>query len=162
MPATTVGSASTVKSAPASTVESATTMESASATEAVATVKCISTADPTGITTATSITTATRVSAPTYVAAPITASVAAPPAIMTPAASCVSAIPESSRMSPVIPRTRADEHAVDEVVRAIETIRGTRVRVVVVVTVGAGWRTIAWSDGNTDSADADSESYLGL
>jgi len=69
-----------------------------------------------------------------------------PAVSVVPTASVVAAttVKASAIVAAVEPGAGADEDAADEVIRAVEAVWSAGVRIVAVVTVGAGWR---WTDG---------------
>ena len=140
------------------TVEPASAMKSTSTVEAAATVipatvipaayEAVATASITtsGIVAATSV--AVRISFMSV--APTPAGIAAAPTVVTPAAAIISAIPEVRRVSPVIPRARANEYAVHEVVRAVVAVWRAGIRIIVIVPIGADRRASRVSRTNSN------------
>lgn len=89
--------------------------------------------------------------------APAPTGVPMAPTIVTPTATIITAIPEPARMSPVVPRARADKHAVYEIVWTVVAVRRAGIRIIVIVPVGADWRT-----SRIGGTDSDPETYLRL
>lgn len=137
----------------ASTVEASTTMRPA-AYEAVATRITTS-----GIVAAASI--AVRISFMSV--APASAGVSEARTSVE-AAAIISAIPEPRRVTPVIPRARADKYAVYEVVRTVEAVRRTGIRIIVIVSVRADRRTcrVGRAHRNSNRANTHPNSDLRL
>ena len=116
----------------------ATTVELAPATECLSTMESATTV---AVSVATS-----NVTAETVIAA-----CASVEAIMVPTA-CITAVPEIRRMSPVVPGSDAHKKAIYKVVRTIVAIRRTRIRIVIVIPIGADRRSrhISRPHANTD------------
>jgi hypothetical protein len=102
--------------ATATTVEASTTVEPSTSIEAAATPEALM----------------IESAASETVVVPGTSAEAAPaPAIVIPVATPAAAIPA------VIPRARADEHAIDKPLGAVVAVRRARVRVIIIIAVGA-------------------------
>jgi len=81
-------------------------------------------------------------------------------AAIEPTASKSPVSPELGRVTPVVPRTGADEDPAHEIVRAVETIRRTGIRSVIVISVRAHRRS--GGDVARSNSDAYSDSNLRL
>ncbi len=158
---------------PAAAMEAATTVESASATIPTITVEALATAETVsatvlipaveftvGVSAIVGMIVAVIVPAGVsmrVVAASVTPSIAIPPAVSiapSPAAAIISTIPEPRRVSPVIPGTSADKHAVDKIIRPVVAVRRASIWIKVVISVGAhGWSgsNVARTNANTNS-----------
>jgi hypothetical protein len=144
--AATVGSATTMKATPA--VECAVaTMESAPAVERVASmgVAVEPAAAVKALPTMESFTASKALAA---MPAPITAEAitAAPAVAVTIPASTIRAMPAGT-VEAMEPWARADENAPGKVIRAVVAVRRARVRVIAIVTIGAGGRrsNVRWA-----------------
>ncbi len=146
MPAT-VASASAVESATAA-MESAPTMEAIPAAEPTAAVERVRTMYTTAV--AASITVGIRA---TTVAVSRTS---------IKAAAVISAIPEPARMTPVIPRARADKRAAYKPVRTVIAVGRASIRIIVVVPIVADRRTSRVSGTDPNSHRPNPDSYANL
>jgi hypothetical protein len=146
---TTVTSASAMEAA--SAVKSASTMKATSAAESTATVvPAAYEAMTTTISASGIIATASVAASVSFMAvAPTAARITPAPTIMTPT-TAISAIPEPARMSPVIPRARANKHAVYKPVRTVITVRRASIWIVVIVSIRANRRTRRVPRTNSD------------
>ena len=73
------------------------------------------------------------------------------------ATAIISPIPEPSRMTPVIPRSRANKHAAYEPIRPVIAVRRTGIRIIVIVSIRANRRT-----GRVAGTDSDPNANLRL
>ena len=141
----------------ASTVEAATR----SAMEARATAVSTSTVEIAASIATTAAIAVAAVEVPTAIAAIKAASVAAAAVItvsataVIPAAIAVSATIVAAPVIAVIPGAGADEDAADEPVRAVVSIRGAGVWIVVVVAIFADWRGTVINRSSNSDAEGD-------
>ena len=148
--ATVESTAATVESATTAAVESATTTAVESATtamEAIATVK------PAAITATME---SAAVSAPVAVAAMTVVSAVT---VISAAIVATAAVESAAIVTAVVPGAGADEDAVDKVIRSVVAVGRAGVRIVVVVTVNAGW---CGADGTVDGAYPDAHGNLSM
>jgi hypothetical protein len=97
--------------------------------------------------------------AETFTAIVTTVAVVAATSIVTSAVIAATTVVAAAIVATVEPRAGADEDAADEVVRAVVAVRSAGVRIVAVVTVGAGRRR---ANGAIDRTHSDAKGNLGV
>jgi hypothetical protein len=136
-------------------METAATMGLSAAVEAVTAVELTASVE---VTTATVAVAAVEVSA--AIAAIESASVSAATVIASTASiTTVSAAVVATPVIAVVPGAGADEDAAGEPIRPVEAVRGTGVRIIIVVAVSADWRGAVIGRGANSNAEGDA---LGL